>query len=151
MATSRYTLTLTVAAVLALAGCGSGPQEYDILITEPSGGITKGSIMGVNGKLDVHWSCDPTVDPATRYLGTQDGLWTSVDGVKGEAVLRTQAACPDGAVLTVQADAAVASTDYRATRLRCEVFDADGDRVADETVTRGMGTTDPICRVVVKG
>ena len=145
------------AAVLAAVGLGvvacssappppPAPPTYTVMITEPSGNIGKG--IG-NGQLFVHWSCDPTVDPATRYQGAQDALWTDVDGTKGQAVLRTQASCSSGALLTVQVDAAVVSYDYSPTRLRCEVFDAGGQHVADESVTRGLGTSDPVCRVSV--
>lgn len=99
-------------------------------------------------QLFAHWSCDPSVDPATRYQGAHDALWTSVDGVTGQGVLRTQASCPSGALLTVQVDAA-ARVDTIQTRLACEISNADGDRVAEETVTCGLSTDDPVCRVPV--
>ena len=132
------------------AGCGAGtpppagPPAYKIMVTEPSGNIGDG-----DGQLYVHWSCDPTVDPSTRYKGTQNPLRTDVDGVKGQAVLRADATCPAGALLTAQVDAAVRAPDYNPTRLRCQVFAGEGREVAKEEVTRGLGSDDPVCRVQV--
>jgi hypothetical protein len=143
------TLVLMSAAAVVLAlttACTSGPAEFRILITEPSGNASTSQ-----GQLYGHWSCDPTVDPATRYQGAQDAKWTSVEGVAGQSMLQTSASCPAGALLTVQVDAGIAERGYNKTRLRCEVFDGDGDRLADESVTRDLGTSDPICRVAVPG
>jgi hypothetical protein len=153
--TAQRILFTTLALSLFAAGCANsapavsssasqGPATYKVMITEPSGNIGDG-----NGLLFAHWSCDPTVDPATRYRGAQDALWTNVDGVTGQGLLRAEASCASGALLTVQVDASAVSTDYRPTRLRCEVFSAGGERVADETVIRGLGTSDPVCRVNV--
>ncbi|MBN9739410.1 hypothetical protein PP1_030990 [Pseudonocardia sp. P1] len=125
-----------------LAGCSSEPPEYRILVTEPS------SNMASDGQLFVHWSCDASVDPATRYQGHQDALWRSETAPEGASLLDTSASCPSGSLLTVQVDAAVMEL-TRPTQLRCEVFNADGQRAADETVSRGLGTSDPVCRVPV--
>lgn len=137
-------VSLFAAVALCMDGCSSAPPSYDVLITEPSGHVGAGE-----GQLFAHWSCDPSADPATRYQGAQDALWHDVDGQMGNGALRTQVACPTGALLTVQVDASAVSTDYSPTKLRCEVLDGDGAHVADESVTRGLGTSDPVCRVAV--
>jgi hypothetical protein len=49
--------------------------------------------------------------------------------------------------LTVDVDAAAPA--LNPTRLRCEVFNAAGERVADEAVTRGSDVPNPVCRVPV--
>lgn len=145
----RTVTSLLVGSVAALlvTGCAaqaeaSPGREYTALITEPSGNIGDG-----DGKLFGHWSCDAAADPATAYQGGQDGLWTDVDGPAGRGQLQFQATCPRGAFLTVHVDAAALAV--HPTRLRCEVFDAGGQRVAEEMVTRGLGTKDPVCRVAV--
>lgn len=114
------------------------------MVTEPSGNLS----LTLGGQLFVHWSCDRTVDPATRYQGRQDALWTSVDGAKGAAVLETEASCPNGSLLTVQTDGAIAEITAK-TVLRCQVFNGDGEKVADESVQRTGNPTDAICRVPV--
>jgi hypothetical protein len=140
----RAPLLALLAVTLLVVGCGSsGPGEYSVMITEPSGNIAALH----DGHLEAHWSCDATVDPATRFQGGQIGKWTDVVGATGVGLLRLQASCPTEALLTVQVDAAAQAV--RPTRLRCEVFDADGQRVADESVNRGLGTDDPVCRVIV--
>lgn len=129
-------------SALVLAGCASGPPEYRILVTEPS------SNMSDDGQLFLHWSCDASVDPDTRYKGFQDALWRSESAAMGADLLDTRVSCPAGSLLTAQVDAAVRMIS-RPTQLRCEVFGADGQRVADETITRRLGSTDPVCRVPV--
>lgn len=115
----RSTQVAVAVALLALAGCSSEPEPppppptYRIMITEPSGNIDTAT-----EKLIAHWSCDPTVDPATRYQGAQDHLWTDVDGTPGQGVLLAQAICPPGALMTVQVDAAAVSLYSAPTRLR---------------------------------
>jgi hypothetical protein len=141
--TRAATLPLLIATLVALSACSSppGPARYRVLVTEPSGNIDS------NERLFAHWSCDPAVDPATRYRGQQTALWTDVEGAPAQGLLQTSAACPSGALLTVQVDAGVSGT--RPTELRCEVFNEAGERVADERVTRGLGSVDPVCRVPV--
>ena len=138
-------------ATLVVTACASEPERvtYGILITEPSGNIGDG-IRGNGERLIGHWSCDETVDPATFYLGTQDALWTSTEGQLGEGVLRLEATCRPGDLLTVLVDGAVVQPlASRPTQLRCEVFNAEGERVADQTIIRGQGPGTAICRVIV--
>lgn len=139
----RAVLALAVAG-LALTACSSGPAEYRVLITEPSNNITP----GVGGQLFGYWSCDPAADTTTSSHGAQAALWKSVDGEKERDALQFTASCPAGSLLTVQVDAAVAEVSSH-TQLRCEIYDASGVRVAEETVTRGTGADDPVCRVPV--
>ncbi len=104
--------------------------------------------MSSDGQLFLHWSCDASVDPETRYQGSQDALWRSESGVLGSGLLDTRVTCPPSSLLTAQVDASVREIS-QPTRLRCEVFDVDGQRVADETITRQTGSSDPVCRVPV--
>ncbi len=138
----RRTVVAVLAAALALGGCSSAPPEYRILVTEPS------SNMSSDGQLFLHWSCDGSMDPETRYQGFQDAQWRSESAALGAQLLDTRVTCPPGSLLTAQVDAAVREIS-RPTQLRCEVFDGDGQRVADETITRETGSSDPVCRVPV--
>lgn len=140
----RAALIVIAACTAVLAACSAGPPTYRIMVTEPSGNLSP----ALGGQLFVHWSCDRSVDPATRYQGSQDALWTSVDGAKGSAVLETMASCTSGSLLTVQVDGAIAEIGGVKTVLRCEVFNDDGAKVADESVPR-VGRLDAICRVPV--
>lgn len=141
--------------LLALTGCSSSTfgqgaptsaqvGRYRVMVTEPSGNIHKDS-----GKLFMYWSCDPNVNPDLHYQGGQRELWTDVAGNVGQPVLLADVTCPAAHLLTVVADGGIVALDTRPTTLRCQVSTPDGREVASETVTRGRGTSDPICRVLV--
>jgi hypothetical protein len=138
-------------ALVTLGACGSEPQApappapYKIMITEPSGNIDAS-----DEKLWAYWSCDPNVDPARHYTGAQKALWTDVMGDAGKAVLLVDASCPPAALLTVMVDANAVSAPQSQTMLRCQIFTSDGREVANESTTRDLGTSDPVCRVPIQ-
>lgn len=141
-------LSPVVVLLAALAGCSSPPSEYryDVLITEPSGNAAK-----FDGQLLGNWSCDPAAN-AEEFWKDPEEMWTEVPGEMRATQLRLTATCQPGALLTVQVDAAIRQPDYNPTRLQCEVFDDQGDRVTEESVTRGgMGVSAPTCRVPIPG
>lgn len=130
------TTLFVLAATLLVAGCGSdpaanSPRSYTVLITEPSGNVRDG-----HGQILGHWSC-----------GLSGSDRNDLVGVEGATALRASMTCPPKSLLTIETDGAIRAYP-NPTRLRCEVFTADGQRIATEEAERSNGYG-PTCRVPV--